>query len=80
MGDFSSGHSLFNLLSVKKFTKVLRIAGMIMLMALASFGVGIIGGVPIPVNKRRENVIELRTEIKEADENKSETLIFKKQE
>ena len=53
---------------------------MIMLMALASFGVGILGGVPIPVNKRRENVIELRTEIKEADENKGELLIFKNQE
>ena len=77
---FPSGRSLFNLLSVKKFTKVLRVAGMIMLIVLASFGVGIIGCVPIPANNRRENVIELRIELKETDENKSEELIFKKQE
>lgn len=59
---------------------MLRIAGMIMLIALASFGVGLIGGVPIPMNKRRENVIELRIELKESEEHKAEELIFKNQE
>ena len=53
---------------------------MIMLMVLASFGVGLVGGVPIPMTKRRENVIELRVELKESEENKAEQLIFKNQE
>ena len=53
---------------------------MIMLMALAAFGIGLIGGAPIPMNKRRENVIEMRMELKESDENKGEELIFKNHE
>jgi hypothetical protein len=65
---------------LKKLKKILRIAGMVMLMALAGFGVGLIGGAPIPMNKRRENVIELRIELKESEENKAEELIFKNQE
>ena len=58
----------------------MRIAGMVMLMMLASVGVGLVGGVPIPMTKRRENVIELRIELKESEENKAEQLIFKNQE
>jgi hypothetical protein len=65
---------------LKKFKRILRVAGMVMLMALAAFGIGLIGGAPIPMNKRRENIIELRIELKESPENKSETLVFKKQE
>jgi hypothetical protein len=65
---------------VKKFNKILRIAGIIMLMMLASFGVGLMGGVPIPMNKKRENLIELRVELKESEENKTEVLVFKNRE
>ncbi len=68
------------LVFVKNFKKILRIAGMVMLMVLASFGVGLVGGVPVPMNKRRENIIELRAEQKERDENKAEELVFKQQE
>jgi hypothetical protein len=75
-----SAIALTCLVFVKKFKKIMRIAGMIMLMVLASFGVGLIGGVPIPMNKRRENVIELRIELKESEENKAEELIFKNHE
>jgi len=53
---------------------------MVMLIALAAFGVGLIGGAPIPMNKRRENLIEMHIELKESDEKKGEVLIFKKQE
>jgi len=65
---------------LKKFKRILRVAGMVMLMALAAFGVGLIGGAPIPMNKRRENLIEMHIELKESDENKGELLVFKKQE
>jgi hypothetical protein len=75
-----SAIALTCLVFVKKIKKIMRITGMIMLMALASFGVGLVGGVPIPMNKRRENVIELRIELKESEENKAEELIFKNQE
>jgi hypothetical protein len=77
-GRFRYSRNLFNF--VKKLKKILRIAGMVMLMVLASFGVGLMGGVPIPINKRRENAIELHVELKESEENKGEELIFKNQE
>ncbi len=62
---------------MKEFKKLLRTIGIILLIVLACFGLGIAGGAPIPVNKRRENNIELRIELKDAYENKSEELVFK---
>lgn len=53
---------------------------MVMLMALAAFGVGLMGGAPVPMNKKRENIIEMHIELKESNENEGELLIFKKQE
>ena len=55
---------------------MLRFGSMALLMALASVGIGIFGGVPIPPNKRRENIIEIKVELKEADENKADTVFF----
>jgi hypothetical protein len=65
---------------VKKFKRALRVAGLAMVIALACLGVGIVGGVPIPEKRRRENIIELRTEIKKEDEISDETTFFYKQE
>ncbi|WP_259070773.1 hypothetical protein HDF24_23485 [Mucilaginibacter sp. X4EP1] len=56
---------------MKQFKKVLRVAGMIMLITLASVGVGITGGIPVPSNRRKDNSIEIKTELKETDENES---------
>lgn len=52
---------------------------MVMLIVLAAFGAGLIGGAPIPMNKRKENVIEMHVELKESNESESEVLIFKKE-
>lgn len=61
---------------MKQFRKMLRFGVIILLIALASVGIGIFGSVPIPSNKKRENVIEIKVELKEADENKADTVFF----
>lgn len=71
-----NGIAVKYLLFMKQVTKILRNAGLVMLIILASFGVGIAGGVPIAYNRRREVFIELRTEIKETDEKKTNSILF----
>lgn len=67
----------YNILtSMKQFKKVLRVAGMIVLIILASFGVSITGGIPVPSNRRKDNSIEIKTELKEIDENESSTIRY----
>jgi hypothetical protein len=65
---------------VKKFKRVLRLIGLAMIIALACTGLGLIGGIPIPEKRRRENLIEYKTEIKQNEENKEDTIFFYKQE
>jgi hypothetical protein len=65
-----------NIVFVKQFKKMLRVAGMALLIALACFGICLAGGAPAPVYKTRENSIEIRTELKDADENKSDYILF----
>jgi len=55
---------------------MLRIAGMVMLIVLASFGIGIAGGAPVPANRRKDNSIEIKTELKEADEDENSTILY----
>lgn len=45
---------------------------MVLLILLASFGLG--GGVPIPPSNRRENHIEIKMELKEAEDKEKLTL------
>ncbi len=65
-----------NIVFVKQFKKMLRVAGMILLIVLACFGISVGGPPPVPIYKRRENGIELRTEVKDAEENKSDYILF----
>ena len=51
---------------MKKLRRLLRLSGIVMLVALACFGIGIFGAVPIPPKKRKEDTIEFRIEQKEA--------------
>ncbi len=55
---------------------MLRVAGMVMLITLACFGISIAGGVPVPGSRRKDNSIEIKTELKEADENKNSTILY----
>jgi hypothetical protein len=61
---------------VKQFKKILLMAGMVLLIVLACFGIGIAGGVPLPSNRRKDNSIEIRTELKETDENKNSSILY----
>jgi hypothetical protein len=65
---------------VKNFRRVLRLIGLAMIIALACTGIGIMGGIPFPEKRRRENIIELRTEIKKEDDDKNDTTFFYQQE
>ena len=48
--------------------KVLRLLIFIIIIALATIGIGISGGVPIPTSFKRENRAEMNIELKESDE------------
>jgi len=67
-----SFHYLFK--SMKSFKKTVRLLGFIILMVLASAGVGLMGGIPMPTVKRREQTIEIKVELTESnEEEESET-------
>ena len=48
---------------MKKFKRTLRHIGLICLIILGSMGVGIIGGVPIQPIRKKEDMIEVVTEM-----------------
>ncbi len=43
---------------VKSFKKLMRLLGLIVLIVLASIGIGIGGGMPIPAKGKKEDSIE----------------------
>jgi hypothetical protein len=53
---------------MKQLKRALRVAGLVMLIFLALSGIGIAGGAPVPAIRRKENTIEIRTELKKTDE------------
>jgi hypothetical protein len=55
---------------MKSFKKTLKLLGLVLLIVLASFGIGIAGGVPIPSSKRKEDTIEISIELLESNEDK----------
>lgn len=57
---------------MKKLQKTLRLFSLIILVILASVGIGIGGAIPVTTNKKRENSIEIKTELVETKESKSE--------
>ncbi|WP_147243775.1 hypothetical protein [Pedobacter miscanthi] len=53
--------------------KAIRLMGLVLLIFLASIGLS--GGVPIPPSNRKENHIEIKTELKETEETEKLTLL-----
>ncbi len=51
---------------MKYFKKAMRLVGLVLLIFLAS--IGLVGGVPIPPSNRKENHIEIKVALKEAEE------------
>jgi len=62
---------------MKRIKRIIRIIGFACLIALAGIGMGLSGGVPIPVMKRRKDPSEEQTELveKKQDEDESEKSI-----
>ena len=52
---------------MKKLKKLMRLLGLLLLLALASIGVGLTGGVPIPVHPKKDEM-EIKIELVESDE------------
>lgn len=48
----------------------MRMVVLIFLILLATVGVGLSGGIPTPPAGRKDNTIEIRTEMEEEDEEK----------
>ncbi|MGD1890858.1 MAG: hypothetical protein ACFB15_09725 [Cyclobacteriaceae bacterium] len=63
---------------MKKFKRTLRLIGLILLIALGSMGVGLIGGVPIqPIRKKEDTIeviIEMESSSKEDQDSTDESL------
>jgi hypothetical protein len=55
---------------MKFFKKLMRMVVLIFLILLATVGVGLSGGIPTPPAGRKDNTIEIRTEMEEEDEEK----------
>ncbi|KQB99748.1 hypothetical protein [Pedobacter sp. Hv1] len=53
---------------MKFFKKLMRLIALIFLMLLATVGVGLSGGIPMPSSGRKENTIEVKTEVEEEEE------------
>ena len=63
---------------MNKLKRILRLIGLILLIALGSMGVGLLGGVPIQPIRKKEDVIEVIIEMdnssKENEESTDESI------
>ena len=62
---------------MKDFKKTIRLFGLVVLIVLASLGIGICGGIPIPTSNRKEDSVKIKIEVvesKEDDKPESELL------
>jgi hypothetical protein len=60
---------------MKSLKNIFKLSGMICLIVLASVGIGIGGGIPV-VSTKKEDRIEIKTEVPESKEESSEILNF----
>ncbi len=61
---------------MKRFKKTLRLLGLMCLIILAAFGVGIAGGVPIPPSNKRQHDIEVKIELHDTEESEADLVAF----
>lgn len=54
---------------MKSFKKVLRLVGLVLLLVLATMGVGLSGGVPVRTAGKRDEMVEISVQLDEAAEN-----------
>ena len=56
---------------MKSFKKTLKLLGLVLLIVLASVGLGIGGGISIPPSNKKEDTIEIKVELVESNEDKT---------
>jgi hypothetical protein len=61
---------------MKSFKKALKLSGLIILIVLASFGIGLTGGVPIPRSNKKEDNIEINVKLPDDDEDEARLTQF----
>lgn len=54
---------------MRSFKKMLRLIGLVLLLVLATMGVGLSGGVPVRSVGKRDEMIEISVQLDEAAEN-----------
>ncbi len=59
---------------MKRFKKTLRLSGLVLLMVLASLGIGLSGGVALPRSGKKEDAIEINEEFPESTKDKTEAV------
>ncbi|MBE9600005.1 hypothetical protein [Pedobacter sp. MC2016-24] len=47
---------------MKRFKKTMKLIGFVLLIVLASVGIGVTGVPPVPVSRKKEDTIEVTTE------------------
>lgn len=61
---------------MKHFKKTLKLLGLVILIVLTSFGVGLVGGVPVSSSNKKEDTIHITIELVETDEDKTTLNVF----
>lgn len=59
---------------MKSLKKTIKLFGFLLLIILASVGVGIGGGAPVLPNSKKEDSIEIKAELPESKDNKNEVI------
>ena len=57
---------------MKRFKKAVRYIFLVLFIFLAGMGVGLVGGVPVPLSKRKENDPVFKIELVETKDNADE--------
>jgi len=57
---------------MKTFKKGLKLAFLVLIIALACFGISLIGGVPLPFSRKRDNTVEIKIEMVDIKEDKTD--------
>jgi len=57
---------------MESFKRKLKLLGLVVLIVLASFGVGIGGGVPVPSSNKKDEIIEVNADLLESKQGKTD--------
>ena len=56
---------------MERFKNILKLSALVLLIVLASVGIGMAGGVPMPSSNKRKDITDIKVELVEAKEDKT---------